>query len=247
MGALLSFLRETEDVIEDISFSEKFIKYQEKFNNLFPSKKLYLDVEGLYIESLTNSSWSSSITEFDWMDLNVENRIYNYLNIVLDIEYKNSINSDVNMKDITKDIKTFINKSINTDLYCDNWLEKYFDNEGYDLFKTIGEIIDPKCKENYYSPQSIWVLMLGSVIYSNQLVVRKSETPKYNNPNNNPIYNNGPNHRPNHQPNHTYEIINKNNNNVIVIINRMYGSWRYVYITPDCLNTIFEQYDNQKN
>ena len=95
------------------------------------------------------------------------------------------------------------------------------------LFKTIG-IIDPNWTENntinaeayYFSPQCIWFSMLESALRSDGGIKYQHE--QHND--------------------YTYEIVDRFGY-VIVVISRRHGSWKYVHVTADCVNRIFEQYD----
>jgi len=79
MGSWLSFERTTEDIIEDIDNSNRFYSYQVKFEDLVPTRQLYIEENNIVIEVGTNTSYSVSRLQFNWEDPEIETVLYEYL------------------------------------------------------------------------------------------------------------------------------------------------------------------------
>lgn len=91
MGILLTREHQIENITEDIVMTDKFDEYQEKFENLTPSRGVYIEDGELIIETIGDSPYSISVYEFDWLDPDVEYKVYQVLDKLYDGYLGNSL------------------------------------------------------------------------------------------------------------------------------------------------------------
>lgn len=84
MGNFITREDQITDIIYDIVTTDKFNTYQEKFNNLTPSRELYIEDGELNIETIRGTSYSILKYEFNWFSPNVEDEMYKVLDKLYD-------------------------------------------------------------------------------------------------------------------------------------------------------------------
>lgn len=278
MGGNLSFTASPEDIIEDIDNSDKFIEYQDKFEDLTPSRNLFFDEKELVIESKTNNSYSITRYEFEWSRKDVEDQIYGCLDRLYaaykhtekmgsgvesytetddpDESYtetetsdgsytetetsdgSNSETSESNETDKSErtrqEIIEYIRNSVNSDVEgWLPWLNAHFDPDslGYQLFTMMEESTPSKANRvggiTIYPPQSIWFNILEKMVESGIIGVRSSIKDRVRE-----LYD------------EAYDILNEDNNIVVIIANTGDG-WKYVGLTTEIVENIYDTYNYQ--
>ena len=117
MGNFITREDKIEDIIEEITISNKFKEYQEKFYELVPSYDLSITDGELVIEVIKKTSYSVVQYYYDWLDPNDINLMYIDLDKLYQgysLSYINSSSNNVN--DIIK-YDTIIQKCVEDDCH----------------------------------------------------------------------------------------------------------------------------------
>ena len=252
MGNWTSYEPNIEEIIERIEQSDKFVEYQNKFADLVPLRQLYIgDDRDVIIEAETNNSYSFIPASFNWTKPDREEDLYEYLDKMYetylhsqtisgpgleDIDNVSDLSDEPVLSDLSDDntcITKFIKETIDTDITDWNqWLDEYFDHEslGYKLFKEIGNDMPAECStigSAMYPPQYIWFSLLQQC--GENMSVRDTIKDKVKEA----------------YPDGTPKDIVDHEGNIVVIMAKMDGKWKYIGLTTACLERIQDLYERQ--
>ena len=271
MGGNLSFAARPEDVIEDIDYSDRFIEYQKKFEALSPPRELYFNERAVVIETQIFNSYSISNLEFNWSKPDVREQLYEYLDKTYDV-YKNTEKitqdksesdrsesdsndrSDVSDSDksdndgsdsdksdndgsepnIRNEIVKHIQESIDTDIEDWNiWLDTYFEigSLGHQLLLFMEETTPSEVIGTgeilIYPPQYIWFSTLQNMMSSGIIGVRPTIKDRVKE-----LYL------------EAYDILD-GDESIVVIIAKTEEGWKYVGLTTECVDNMYNIYEQQ--
>ena len=139
MGNWFSLERTKDDIIEDISWSDKFSKYQDNFDEANPPRYLYIDDYDLVIETKSENPYAIDRISPDWSRSDIEDYIYTYLDSVYPVVVNNIVNNIVN-----NTVNNIVNNTVNniennTEEITEEDLSDYFTNES--LIDFINESV----------------------------------------------------------------------------------------------------------
>jgi len=229
MGNWFGTVQKSEqDIIEDFDFSHKFMEYQDRFEELNPSRSVHIDNDELIIETKVKNSYGIDKIFIDWNDPYIDKFIYGYLDkMYLTYSGGNKINyvfdnydniearTDATDQDTIEEVSMFILESLDSDIdNMDQWLETYFDptSQGYEILKVFGndKSIDHifNCEFSWY--QYAWYNMLHHCTEDQCELVEIDDG---------------------------FELYNGNGDS-IVILSKVDNQWKYIGLNPKCIEYI---------
>ena len=161
-----------EEIINQIESSDKFIDYQEKFEQLVPSRDVYVDDNDheLIIEVIQENSYSIHQYEYNWLDTNITDKLYTKLDKLYNI-YIEQIPEQPNQESL----KVFLQESVKFDRL--NW-EEWLDNHFHPISVGFKKLSSIKMTKPFnigsgiigYPPSFIWYFMLKEAITNDYLI-----------------------------------------------------------------------------
>lgn len=204
-----------EDIIEEITSTDKFQDYCDKFEKLNPARHIYIDDDELTIEVNEENKYSIIRQKLNWLYPQISEAMYE----VLDKLYDTYIQNEQNLKNNDDVLKhDFITMSNNDMSEWSVWAEKYVHTDSNnDLLSGTFLSCSDDCK---YSPQFIWRLMLREAINGRyRLLCTNGETIDI--------------------------VSDTSDGLVVAMLNYIDDRWWYVNISKECMNKISRIHNSQ--
>lgn len=158
---------EIDIVINDIVNDELYKKYQMIFEQLYPSKGVYIDITSrvLVIETNKDDVYSYIEYEFNWNNDDVKHEVLQTLEKMYKIYSRQNIYRS-SKKNATMEHSAidFVIKTLLDDKDWDEWLDEYFYNDsgGYKMFKNMLSDYRFNSDDLDIHPYDVWEQLIAS-------------------------------------------------------------------------------------